>query len=238
MTTAQTTQNWKSIFRKFGWGYLCVLFSVALLFHSVSMWFNTRTTDAWLDPKFSTAQSHIPIPNRKFCKLYEHFSFFRKNHGLGIHSDKTWADTSTKNTLKYITTRPNHNLFGRSAQSAKIFGIGIWKKALIGFPLSVMWWISFFNCVCGHSLLRSLDWHSKKLRVDALMRQCSSAVTQVAAAWHDHTFGAQWSAANWIIFLKTKNYPTKHCFDLTSGDVIMKGQKSDQLFSFMKASQF
>ena len=104
MTTAQTTQNWKSIFRKFGWGYLCVLFSVALLCHSVSMWFNTRTTDTWLDPKFSKAQSHIPIPNRKFCKLYEHFSFFRKNHGLGIHSDKTWADTSTKNTLKYITT--------------------------------------------------------------------------------------------------------------------------------------
>ena len=27
-----------------------------------------------------------------------------RNHGLGIHSDKTLADSSTKNILKYLTT--------------------------------------------------------------------------------------------------------------------------------------
>ena len=41
-----------------------------------------------------------------------------QNHGLGIHRDKIWADN---NNLKY--PKIPHNLFGWSAQSAKIFGI-------------------------------------------------------------------------------------------------------------------
>ena len=27
-----------------------------------------------------------------------------QNHELGIHSDKLWADSDTKNTLEYLTT--------------------------------------------------------------------------------------------------------------------------------------
>ena len=41
-----------------------------------------------------------------------------QNHRLGIHSDKIWADLTTHNILKIP-----HNLFGRSAQFTKIFGI-------------------------------------------------------------------------------------------------------------------
>ena len=54
--------------------------------------------------------------------MYENLSFFAEkngwvmqNHGLGINSEKIWAESSTKNTLKYLTTylanlpnRPNH----------------------------------------------------------------------------------------------------------------------------------
>ena len=50
-----------------------------------------------------------------------------QNHWQGIHSDKIWVERSTKNTLKlYLKI-----LFGRSAQSAKIFGI-FGKKHLLG----------------------------------------------------------------------------------------------------------
>ena len=50
-----------------------------------------------------------------------------QNHWLGIHSDKILVDSSTKNTLKlYLKI-----LFGRSAQSAKIFGI-FEEKILLG----------------------------------------------------------------------------------------------------------
>ena len=42
-----------------------------------------RTTDTWwLDLKFSTAQIHIPIPNRKSFKIYENLSFFQKKKSL------------------------------------------------------------------------------------------------------------------------------------------------------------
>ena len=40
-------------------------------------WARARTTNTWwLDPKFSTAQKHIPITNRKSCEMYENLSFF------------------------------------------------------------------------------------------------------------------------------------------------------------------
>ena len=59
----------------------------------------------WLDSKLSTARNHIPIP------MYESLAFRKKNglvmqnHKLqGIHSDKIWADSTTKNTLKCFKT--------------------------------------------------------------------------------------------------------------------------------------
>ena len=70
---------------------------------------------------------HFPKANRKSCKIYEILSFCRKNdfvmqnHRLGIPN---WADSTTKNTLKYLTN------VGRSAQSAKIFGIFVKKLSL------------------------------------------------------------------------------------------------------------
>ena len=42
--------------------------------------------------------------------MYENRSFLQKNGlliqnlRLGIHSDKIWADSTTKNTLEYLTT--------------------------------------------------------------------------------------------------------------------------------------
>ena len=42
-------------------------------------WIHARTTDTWwLDPKFSTAQNHITVPNKKSCKMYENLSFLQK----------------------------------------------------------------------------------------------------------------------------------------------------------------
>ena len=49
-----------------------------------------------LDLKFSTAQNHTPIPNRKYFKTFESLSFLQKNGlimqnnrlGNGLHSDK------------------------------------------------------------------------------------------------------------------------------------------------------
>ena len=59
--------------------------------------------DYGLDIKFITA--HIPIRNWKSCKMYENLNFLQK--------------------------KIPHNLFGRSAQSAKIFGI-FEKKLSLG----------------------------------------------------------------------------------------------------------
>ena len=72
---------------------------------------DSRTTNAWwLDPTFYTAKTNfIPITNRKSFKMYENFSFLKKNdlvmqnHGQGIESDKIWADSTTQNILKYLT---------------------------------------------------------------------------------------------------------------------------------------
>ena len=66
----------------------------------------------WLDLKFSAAQlpNPIPIPNIKYCKINENLSFLNRNgwvlqnHRLGIHSNKIWADSTTQNTLEYLTT--------------------------------------------------------------------------------------------------------------------------------------
>jgi hypothetical protein len=60
--------------RKNVWSYLFFWRHQPLLEHRRS-----QTTDIWwLDPNFSTAQNHIPIPNRKSCKTYENLSFCRK----------------------------------------------------------------------------------------------------------------------------------------------------------------
>ena len=54
-----------------------------------------------------------------------------QNQGLGIHSDKIWADSSTKNTLKYRIPKILYNLLGQSAQLAKIYWI-FEKKLSLG----------------------------------------------------------------------------------------------------------
>ena len=60
------------------------------------LWITSRTTDAWwLDLKFSTAQIHIPIPNKKkICKIYEHLSFF----------EKKWLSNAKLRTSYYFPT--------------------------------------------------------------------------------------------------------------------------------------
>ena len=58
--------------RKNVWSYLFFMASSAPLGTS-------KITDIWrLDPNFSTAPNHIPIPNRKSCKMYEKLAFCRK----------------------------------------------------------------------------------------------------------------------------------------------------------------
>ena len=48
-----------------------------------------RTTDTWwLDLKFSTAQIHIPIPNRKSYKMYENLIFLLKKW---LSNAKSWT---------------------------------------------------------------------------------------------------------------------------------------------------
>ena len=42
-------------------------------------WTGARTMNPrWLDLKFSTEQIHIPIPNRKSCKMFKNLSFLQK----------------------------------------------------------------------------------------------------------------------------------------------------------------
>ena len=96
----------------------------------------TRTTNVWwLGPKFSTAQIHTPIPNRKSCKIYENLSLLQSN-AKSQTRDTQWQTLSRHCYPKY--PKIPHNLFGWSAQSDKIFGLLIWKKALIGCPRSVI----------------------------------------------------------------------------------------------------
>ena len=98
-------------------GYLIIRIVITTLFtaaHTIS-----RTTDAWLDLKFSTAQIHIPIPNRKSFKFFLNLTF--------LLSDKLWADSTTQNTLKYLTTY-SANLPIQSKY------LGYLKKNLIGCP--------------------------------------------------------------------------------------------------------
>ena len=53
-----------------------------LLHEAEEALYRSRIMDKWwLDPKFSTAQIHIPIPNRKFCKMYENVAFFFRKNG-------------------------------------------------------------------------------------------------------------------------------------------------------------
>ena len=73
----------------------------------------------WLDPEFFTAQKHITIPNRKFCKMYENLALVMQDYGLLIHSDKIWANYYRK----YPRIPLNY--------------LGYLKKALIGCPLSI-----------------------------------------------------------------------------------------------------
>ena len=56
------------------------------------VWTTSRTTDAWwLDLKFSTAQIHIPIPPKKFFKIYKNLSFFEKKW---LSNAKSWTRDS------------------------------------------------------------------------------------------------------------------------------------------------
>ena len=71
-----------------------------------------------------------------------------QNHWLGIHSDKILVDSSTKNTLKlYLKI-----LFGRSAQSAKIFGI--FEKNL-SLGVRSQWIQATFEKDFNHQALRN-----------------------------------------------------------------------------------
>ena len=51
-----------------------------------------------------------------FCKKR---GLVMQNYGLELHRDKIWVDSTTKNTLEYLTKK----LFVWSALLAKIFGI-------------------------------------------------------------------------------------------------------------------
>ena len=69
----------------------------------------------WLDPKFSTAQIHIPIPNRKSCQMYENLSFLQKTWQSNAKSlpritqvtKFEQVHSTTQNTLKYLCDLPN-----------------------------------------------------------------------------------------------------------------------------------
>jgi hypothetical protein len=63
-------------------------------------WVETRTTDTWwLDPKFSTAQNHIPITNTKSCKMYENLNFLQTKW---LSNAKSWTrDTQWQNLNIY-----------------------------------------------------------------------------------------------------------------------------------------
>ena len=77
---------------------------VSFVFFSMT---HQRTTD--------TAQNNIPIPNKKSCKMYENLSILQKkwltngkSRTRDTHGDKIWADSTTKNTLKYLKTYSAH----------------------------------------------------------------------------------------------------------------------------------
>ena len=61
-----------------------------------------RTTDTrWLGTNFSTAENHIPI----LTNIWKRFWLSNAKSGrLGIHSDKIWTDSNTRNTLKSFGT--------------------------------------------------------------------------------------------------------------------------------------
>ena len=98
----------------------------------------------WVDPKFSTAQIHIPIPNRKFCLMFLAFcrtkDWVMQNHGLRlvIHRNQIsiwdwdmdlgcrefgiWSSCVQSLYYQKYPKIPQ-NLFCWSTQSAKIFWI-------------------------------------------------------------------------------------------------------------------
>ena len=71
----------------------------------------SQTTDIWLlDPNFTTAQNHIPIPNRRSCKMYENLGFLQKKRLSSAKSQtrdtltKFEQIANTRNTLKHLKT--------------------------------------------------------------------------------------------------------------------------------------
>ena len=83
-----------------------------------------RTMDTWwLNPKFPTAQNHIPNPNRKFCKMYENLSFLQKKWlGSAKSRDTQWQNSQKSSTSWNLPILTYHIFPARLCQISIIQG--------------------------------------------------------------------------------------------------------------------
>ena len=87
---------WWSLYKAKEWPEYNTRIACSIIREFFTLLFPTQTTETWwLDLNFSTAQIHIPIPNRKTCKMYENHRFLQKKwlrNGKSQTRDTQWQN--------------------------------------------------------------------------------------------------------------------------------------------------